>query len=105
MGLSPDKIKALLAKPDRKPRQKKGPDTSIREVANWFKLAPKMIDENTHQQLRCENPNCLDNRPFIITATGDQIRSQFCIRVNGVLMCRRCFLGGWLLDDPDQLKL
>ena len=106
MSLSVDQIKALLAKPQKRRGSKKTSiDPSVRDVATWFKLAPKAMDENAQALPHCDNPNCLDDRPGVISATGLVIKSQFTIELRGQRICRRCFLGGWLLDNPDQDQL
>jgi hypothetical protein len=106
-GLSPEDIKALLAKPEKKRGKKKGPDSSVRDIKTWLALAPQSRDLNREQpDLRCDNPNCLDPRPPRISPLdGSEIKHQFCVQINGQLVCRYCFLGGWLLNDPDQLSL
>jgi hypothetical protein len=101
--LNAEQVKRLLAKPERKPR-KKETDTTVRDLQTWFKLAPKAMDAN-FQDLRCENPNCLDVRPPIITATGEEIKKHHVVEIGGRLLCRRCFLDGWLLPDPNQTSL
>lgn len=90
MPLTPEQIKHLLALPQatgrgkgRKP--KNHIDTSIREAVTWFKLGAKMVDQDTQELTKCENPDCTDTRPSHLVA-----------EVNGKLMCRRCFLNGWL---------
>lgn len=107
MSLTPEHIKSLLAKPDKKPRGKKGPDTSIRDIATWFALAPKTreVMRDKMSELKCENPDCLDPRPPIVTAMGNEIKHQFCVEVNGQWTCRYCFLGGWLLNSDSQLSV
>lgn len=107
MGLTPEQIKKLLEAPAPKKRgsKKKGPDTNVRDTQTWFKLAPQAIDENTTENLKCDNPNCVDTRPPRITATGVEVKIQFCVRIKDQLCCRPCFLAGWLLDDPEQQQL
>lgn len=104
-GLSPDQIKALLAMPEKKRGKKKEIDTSIRDHKTWFALAPKFRDVEEGVDLKCDNPNCVDPRPTITTAMGNEIRTQYIINVHGQNMCRYCFLDGWLLNDPDQTEL
>jgi len=103
LSLTPEHIKSLLAKPERKGRTKSGPNTSVRDHKTWFALAPQSREEL--KDLRCENPNCLDPRPPKISALGQEIKHQHVIEVNGQKMCRYCFLGGWLLTDPNQLTI
>lgn len=102
-SLTPEQIKALLTK-QPKARKSKAVDTSIRDYATWFKLAPKAMDEE-QASYQCENLNCLDDRPAQVTATGITIKVQFTADISGVRMCRRCFLDGWLLADPEQLEI
>jgi hypothetical protein len=105
MSLTPEQIKSLLAKPVKKRGAgKKGPDTNIRDRATWFALASKTRDE-AGEDLRCQNPNCVDPRPPRISALGNEIKHQFVVEVKGELMCRYCFLDGWLLENPAQEKL
>jgi hypothetical protein len=106
-GLSPDDIKKLLAKPERKRGTKKGPDSSVRDIKTWLALAPQSRDTNRENpDLRCDNPKCVDPRPPRISPLdGSEIKHQFCVEINGQLMCRYCFLDGWLLEDSNQLKL
>ena len=101
-GLSPDQIKALLAVPAKKPRSKKTIDDSVRDHKTWFALKPKIHDDNL-VDFKCDNPNCLDTRPAVVTAMGNEIKKQYVVNVNGHNMCRYCFLDGWLLINPDQL--
>lgn len=100
MSLTPEQIKALLAKPVKRARRgKKGPDPSVRDYATWFALKP--ISGDT----RCENSNCVDPRPARLTAMGNEIKYQSLVEINGVKMCRYCFLNGWMLTDPDQTSM
>ena len=98
MPLSADQIKALLALPEKKrggPR-KKGIDTEVREYKTWFLLAHKMLDDETGELAKCENPNCPDARDPYKTVVA---------MVSGQFMCRICFLNGWLAINPDQVKI
>jgi len=89
MPLSDEEIQKLLTLPSRRRgAAKKGPDTSIRDYQTWFKLATKMIDEDTRELLRCENEDCQDPRGSGIVVA----------MVNEKYMCRYCFLSGWLND-------
>lgn len=91
MPLSPEEVNKLLNLSTRRRGAKKsGPDTSIRDYQTWFKLATKMVDEDTKELLHCANPDCLDT----------DSKGGVVAEVNEQLMCRRCFLGGWLLDVP-----
>ena len=109
MTLTPEDIKALLAKPEKKKKAKKGIDTSVRDIKTWLALAPQSRDVNraeSTRDLRCDNPNCVDPRPPRISPLdGSEIKHQFVVEIHGQLMCRYCFLDSWLLEDPDQLKL
>lgn len=86
MPLSAEEIDRLLSLPKRGGGKKAGIDTSIRDVQTWFKLATKMVDDDTKELITCENPNCLD-----VNSLG-----SVCAMVNDKYMCRRCFIGGWL---------
>jgi hypothetical protein len=106
MSLTPEQIKALLTKPEKKPRGKRVIDHSVRDLQTWFKLGPKALTDDAAEDLPlCENPNCLDTRLPTISATGKEIKKQYTIEINGRRICRRCFLGGWLLENPAQLQL
>lgn len=106
--LTKEAVKALLAaKPKRK--GKAGPDVNIRTIDIWFALAPKTreeLDKGGFVDMKCDNPNCLDPRPGTVSPlTGEIIKHQFCVEINGQQLCRYCFLGGWLLENPDQTVL
>lgn len=95
MPLTPEQIKQLLAMPQTKPRGRKPKgyiDTSVRDVLTWFKLGIKMVDENTQELEKCENPDCTDTRPSHLVA-----------EVNGKKMCRRCFLSEWNMEAQTEL--
>jgi hypothetical protein len=104
IALTPDQIKALLAKPQRKPKQDKGIDTSVRDYRTWFRLAQHSLDRETGEHAVCDNPDCIDPRPALTSPYGE-IRVQFVAEVSGRKMCRYCFLDGWLLEDPNQIGL
>jgi len=105
MSLSQSQIAALMAKDQaRRTNNKtatgrtstgKKVDTTNRDYKTWFALAHKMLDEETQEHLKCENPNCVDPRP----------RAPVVAMVSGKHMCRYCFLAGWLLVDTEQLQL
>jgi hypothetical protein len=99
MGLTPEQIQILLSKPaaagrgkGRKP--KNYIDTTQRTVMVWFKLAHKLFDEDTQEPARCSNPNCQDTRA-----------KQMVAEVDGIKMCRRCFLDGYGKVSEDQESL
>lgn len=94
MPLSDAQIAKLLALPQRKRGGKPaGPDTSQRDFQTWFKLAQKMIDEDTRELQLCQNENCQDPRALAGEGNGIVVAE-----INGKYMCRYCFLSGWLLD-------
>lgn len=102
MALSPEDIKRLLALPDKKKRTTTGVggkkvDTTVRDHQTWFKLMHHFFDEETQTMVACENPNCGDPREH-------KEAPQMCAKVNGVYMCRFCFLSGYQ-SNPDQLEL
>jgi hypothetical protein len=101
MSLTPDQIKKILAKPQRKSGKKKTIDTSVRDVTTWFALSSKTRDEMGND-LKCDNSNCVDPRPVKVTALGNEVRHQFVVEIDGQNCCRHCFLDGWLLKDPAQ---
>jgi len=96
LPLDPEKLKRLMElknKPKVRRTRKSGPDTSVRDMETWFKLSTHMMNNDTKELLKCENPNCVDPRHKGILVA----------QVNGRWMCRYCFLDGWLIDDPNQL--
>jgi hypothetical protein len=106
LGLTAEQVKKLLAKPAReRGKGKKAIDPTVRDLETWFKLGPKALDEITAESMRCENENCIDPRPPSKTSTGVEVKVQYTVRINGLQCCRFCFLDGWLLPDPDQLKV
>lgn len=89
MALSPDQIKALLAIPSKRGGRGKGGkviDTSVRDYQTWFKLAHKILDKEEVDVEGCSNPNCVDPR------VG---RTILVAEVNGMAVCRYCFLDGF----------
>lgn len=99
MSLSPEQIKQLLKQAESKNkgrgrRSKSFIDTSDRSVVVWFKLAHKLMDDETMEPAKCSNPNCTDTR-----------RIQMCAEIDGILMCRRCFLDGYKLVIEGQQAL
>jgi len=106
MPLDPQKIKELLAKkaaPRRSGggggrRSKKERDPNDRSFKAWFALSQEIINKDTNEPLRCENPSCIDPRPPVHGG-------QFVVEVNGKLMCRYCFVEGWLTSNPAQEQI
>lgn len=96
MPLDPAKIKQLMAIKNRPKktggRGSKKVDTSVRTYETWFSMQSMLLHPETRESLKCENPNCVDPRHTGI----------MCCEVNGVYMCRYCFLDGWLAKDPAQ---
>jgi hypothetical protein len=80
--LDDNTIAALLAGG----RGEKTDITKIRDVTTWFKLNHYRREEG------CANPDCKDTRPK--TDAGREIVAE----VRGQLICRYCFLDGWLKD-------
>lgn len=103
MPLSDDRIKALLAKKNA-PRQT-GVRTGTRKKINpedrsyqaWFALHHHLYIEATGEPAYCENEDCIDPR--------DRTRGQSVVDLNGKLMCRYCFLEGWLLVNAGQQEI
>ena len=94
-SLTPEQVAHLLALPQKTGRsgpRKSGPDVSQRDHKTWFLLAHKLFDEETRELAVCTNPECPDTRSKEHAVIAD---------VNGVLMCRICFLDGWksILDN------
>jgi hypothetical protein len=89
MTLSNEDILRLLAKKEPA-RTSKGKriNTAVREVEVWFQLQHKLFDEEKQAMAKCSNTECADHRG----------RAALVAEVNGVLMCRRCFLAGYKLD-------
>lgn len=99
MALTPDQIKALLAKPEKKGGRSasgKAIDTSVRTYEVWFKLAHKILDGDDPQIEGCSNENCLDPRVD---------RAILLAEVNGLFMCRYCFLDGFGEVSTAQLSV
>jgi hypothetical protein len=99
MGLTPDQIKALLAKPEKKGGRGKGGkqiDTSVRDYNTWFKLAHKILDREDNETVGCDNSECLDPRVD---------RAILIAEVNGIHMCRYCFLDGYGEAAAQQLAI
>lgn len=98
MPLTPEQIKLLLAVPEKKKsagrKSKNYIDTSVRDIATWFKLHHKLQDLDTYELAKCSNPNCTDTRERQAVAV-----------INGQDMCRRCFLDGWLSEIDGQVSL
>jgi hypothetical protein len=89
MALSPDQIKALLAKPAKRGGRGKGGktiDTSVRDYATWYKLAHRILDKEAVDAIGCSNEECVDPR------VG---RTILVAEVSGIFMCRYCFLAGY----------
>ena len=89
MALSPNQIKALLAIPSKRGGRGKGGkviDTSVRDYQTWFKLAHKILDKEDVEVKGLTNPECVDPR------VG---RTILVAEVNGMKVCRYCFLDGF----------
>lgn len=87
-GLPLDDISELLKTPEpttRRGRTKRDP-TEPREYATWWKLLQRISED------QCSNPNCLDPRE-----RNDRGRSILA-EVKGEMICRYCFLDGYLSD-------
>jgi hypothetical protein len=106
-SLSPEQIKALLSLPAKTRGKKKVEiDTNVRDLQTWFKLRPSSFtDDSLQTHAKCDNPNCSDDRPPRVTSTGKEVKVQACIQLKGLYCCRRCFISGWLLDDPNQAQI
>jgi hypothetical protein len=88
VSLSNEDILRLLAKKQPvKTSRGKRIDTRVREVEVWFALQHKLFDEEKQEMVRCSNPDCQDPRK----------RGQLVVDIDGVFMCRRCFLAGYKL--------
>jgi len=98
IALTLEQIKELLSREQTKPKTKRksksGIDTSDRSIVTWFKLASSLYDEDTGELTRCSNPNCPDTR-----------NKQMVSLVDGVKMCRRCFLAGYASEIEGQVNM
>lgn len=104
--LDPERVKQLLAKKNA-PRAPRGTGTKSKKVnpndrshQAWFAMNHMLLDmEVTSDPLFCENPDCQDPR--------DKTHGQVVVRVGNTLMCRYCFIEGWLLANinPNQTSL
>jgi len=102
MPLDAEKIRELLAKQKQKASRKTGGrsktkarDPNDRSYKAWFALSQEIINKETQEPLRCENPDCWDPRP-------PKHGGQFVVEMGGKLMCRYCFVEGWLTSNPNQ---
>lgn len=89
MPLSREQALALLKEDANKPKRggggrTKADPTAVRELAVWFKLNHHIREEG------CQNPNCSDPRK---ADKGSNIVAD----VKGQMICRYCFLNGYLL--------
>lgn len=99
MPLTQEQIKQLLSKatqrtPSRGRKSKNAIDTSDRSHATWFKLAASLYDQETGELTVCSNPNCPDTR-----------HTKMVSDVDGIKMCRRCFLAGYGAEIEGQGKI
>lgn len=101
-SLEPEAIAKLLAEDAAKPRRGGGPRVDItltRDLPTWYKLNHHFClsgchhrEERPHDGPRaCWNPNCVDPRD-----PGDK-GTQALAEVKGQMICRFCFLDGYLL--------
>jgi hypothetical protein len=103
MALDPSQIASLL-KHDAQPKRGGGSRTpkdvtEPREITVWYKLPHKLADfefEGKQVTPHCENPDCSDPRP-----PSDRGRN-IVASIKGKMMCRFCFLNGWLSDNEQQ---
>lgn len=93
MPLSKAELERLRNLPKRTRNVIKGPDLTVRDYQTWFDVAQRMVDEDG-ERIQCSNPNCRDPRMV-----------KLCTEINGQMICRTCFLDGYLLPAPDQGKL
>lgn len=83
--LDDEQIKKLLAPRKTVGTRKKAQDLTLEENRNikvWFTLM--------HRLDTCSNPECPDSRP-LKTEDGNAM----CVQVEGVVMCRLCFLDNY----------
>lgn len=120
-GLSPEQIALLLqeeaSQPARTRKQKTDP-TADRSIGAWFKLAHHLCTPDCPHRVEpsnptaeateakdaqgapiykpgnaCWNPNCLDEKRDKVTDRGTNIVFE----VKGQMICRYCYLGGYLV--------
>lgn len=107
-SLDQEAIAKLLAEDAAKPKRGGGPRvdlTTTRDLQTWFKLNHHFCLSNCHHREErveqfpalaehtraCWNPNCIDPRD-----PGDK-GTQALTEVKGQMICRYCFLDGYLL--------
>jgi|SRR5215469_6026910 len=99
MPLDPARIKELLARKNAPKRgggrKKAARDPNDRSYTAWFALSHEIINKETNEPWRCDNPDCVDPRP-------PRHGGQFVVEVSGKMMCRYCFVEGWLMSNPAQ---
>lgn len=95
MALTPDEIAKILKTPEKTPRlpKSKKPDSSIRDYQTWFKMRHVLIRPDNEETAQCSNPNCSEPKRHMVAD------------VEGILMCRVCFLNGYALKEIAQLTL
>lgn len=95
MGLTDEQIQELLNKPEKPVRAKRGgidyTTAESRSYENWFKLAHHLMDQETQEPAKCENPNCIDQRERQDVVALIQTSNH----PEPIKLCRICFVDGY----------
>ena len=89
--LTPQEIQELMAGVGK--RGRRSDSSEPRTTDNWWKQTHHLLYRPDHPELdiKCSNPNCADNRP--------EERAILLAEVKDTLMCRYCFLNGYLSGE------
>lgn len=87
--LTAEQIAELLKTPQR---GRKKDSSEPRTPDNWWKQTHRLLYRPDHPNLdiKCSNPNCKDPRPEDVSIILGEVK--------GTLMCRYCFLNGYLSE-------
>jgi hypothetical protein len=88
--LSPQEIAALVAGIGK--RGRRSDSSEPRTTENWWKQTHHLLyrPDNPDLDIKCSNPDCSDYRP--------EDKAILLGEIKGTLMCRYCFLNGYLSD-------
>ncbi len=89
--LTAKEIEALLAGQSKRGGRKD--TTEPRTLDNWWKQEHHFIDHKNNPELKCMNAACTDPR-------GDDA-ALILVTIKGQLICRFCFLGGYLSGNSE----
>lgn len=89
--LTPEQIKELIAGAGRRGRKKDSSEP--RTTDNWWRQIHHFLYRPDFPEIdiKCSNPDCGDPRP--------EERAILLAEVKNTLMCRYCFLNGYLSDE------